>query len=115
MAMMMGGGQAARPASNPNRRVDTENHVVAVRIQGSGDSGPNAIFVSDVDMISDFFFQERTFGNLNFQFDNVTFVLNAVDALAGVESFLELRSRRPAYRSLEEVEEEKDSRIHRFR
>ncbi|MBA62902.1 MAG: ABC transporter permease [Planctomycetaceae bacterium] len=109
MAMMMGGGQAARPAADPNRRVDGVNHVVAAKIQRTGDSKAKAIFVTDVDMISDFFFQERTFGNLEFQFDNVTFVLNAVDSLAGVDSFLELRSRRPAHRSLEEVEEEKST------
>ena len=44
-----------------------------------------------------------------FQFDNVTFVLNAVDSLAGVDNFMELRSRRPAHRSLQEVEAEKSA------
>ena len=107
MAMMMGGGQAARPASDPNRRVDVASHVVAAKISREGATKANAIFVADVDMISDFFFQERTFSNLDFQMDNVTFVLNAVDSLAGVDSFLELRSRRPAHRSLVKVEEEK--------
>ena len=58
-------------------------------------------------MISDFFFQERTFGNLDFAFDNVTFVLNAVDSLAGESDFIALRSRRPAHRSLTRVELEK--------
>ena len=55
-------------------------------------------------MISDFFFEERNLGNLNISFDNVTFVLNAVDALAGDESFIELRSRRPKHRTLVRVE-----------
>ena len=110
MAMMMGGGQAARPASDPNRRVDVANHVIAAKINRTDEKQANAIFVTDVDMISDFFFQERTFGNLDFQFDNVTFVLNAVDSLAGVDNFMELRSRRPAHRSLQEVEEEKPSK-----
>ncbi len=109
MAMMMGGGQAARPDRDPNRRVDTENHVIAAKIVREGDSKANAIFVSDMDMISDFFFQERTFGNLSFQFDNVTFVLNAVDSLAGVDEFIALRSRRPTHRSLVVVEEEKNA------
>ncbi len=109
MAMMMGGGQAARPASDPNRRIDVANHVVAAKINRTDDKEANAIFVTDVDMISDFFFQERTFGNLDFQFDNVTFVLNAVDSLAGVDNFMELRSRRPAHRSLKEVEKEKNA------
>ena len=109
MAMMMGGGQAARPASDPNRRADVANHVIAAKINRTDGKEANAIFVTDVDMISDFFFQERSFGNLDFQFDNVTFVLNAVDSLAGVDSFMELRSRRPAHRSLQEVEAEKSA------
>ena len=109
MAMMMGGGQAARPASDPNRRADVANHVIAAKINRTDGKEANAIFVTDVDMISDFFFQERSFGNLDFQFDNVTFVLNAVDSLAGVDNFMELRSRRPAHRSLQEVEAEKSA------
>ncbi len=58
-------------------------------------------------MISDFFFEERNLGNLNISFDNVTFVLNAVDSLAGDESFIQLRSRRPKHRTLERVEKQK--------
>ncbi len=58
-------------------------------------------------MISDFFFEERNLGNLNISFDNVTFVFNAVDALAGDESFIELRSRRPKHRTLVRVENQK--------
>ncbi len=58
-------------------------------------------------MISDFFFQERNLGNLSMKFDNVTFVLNAVDSLVGDDSFIELRSRRPAHRTLVRVEQQK--------
>ena len=111
MAMMMGGGQTARPMRDPNRRVDASSHVIAAKILREGTTKANAIFVSDVDMISDFFFQERTLNNLDFEMDNVTFVLNAVDSLAGVDRFLELRSRRPAHRSLVEVVNEKDEFI----
>ena len=107
MAMMMGGGAAARPARDPVRQVDTDEHMVAARVKRDGEVKANAIFVADVDMISDFFFQERTFGNLDFAFDNVTFVLNAVDSLAGESDFIALRSRRPAHRSLTRVELEK--------
>ncbi len=67
----------------------------------------DAVFVADLDMISDFFFQERSLGNLNIRFDNVSFVLNAVDSLAGDESFIELRSRRAPHRTLEFFESKK--------
>ncbi len=100
----------ANPRRNPFRQVDGLSHVVAAHISSDSDSSPrNAIFVADVDMISDFFFRERNLGNLNVTFDNVTFVLNAVDALAGDEEFIPLRSRRARQRSLTRVEARKRS------
>ncbi|MEM1070402.1 MAG: Gldg family protein [Planctomycetota bacterium] len=98
--------QTANPRRDPFRRVDSDAHTLAVRVEGEGDNGVNAIFVADIDMISDFFFQQRTLGDLDIAFDNVTFVLNAVDALAGDESFIELRSRRATHRSLVRFEEQ---------
>ncbi|MCP4891473.1 MAG: ABC transporter permease [Planctomycetaceae bacterium] len=100
--------QTANPRRNPARRVDSDAFTLAARVQGNGDDGVNAIFVADIDMISDFFFDERTFGNLDITFDNVTFVLNAVDALVGDESFINLRSRRAKHRSLNRVEEQRN-------
>ena len=58
-------------------------------------------------MISDFFFEERNLGNLDIEFDNVSFVLNAVDSLVGDESFIDLRSRRATHRTLTRVEAQK--------
>ena len=58
-------------------------------------------------MISDFFFVERNRGNLQFEFDNVSFVLNAVDSLVGDTSFIDLRSRRAKHRTLTRVESQK--------
>ena len=98
------------PSRNPSRRIDSDVHSLAARVKNdSGGNKVNAIFVADIDMISDFFFEERNLGNLNIAFDNVTFVLNAVDALAGDESFIELRSRRPRHRTLDRVEAQKRS------
>lgn len=96
--------QTANPRRNPFRRIDADAHTLAVQTKGDD---VNAIFVADIDMISDFFFEERTFGNLDIAFDNVTFVLNAVDSLAGDESFIELRSRRAKHRTLIRVEEQR--------
>ena len=41
---------------------------------------------------------------IHFEFDNVTFVLNALDALAGDNRFIAIRSRRPKHRTLTQIE-----------
>ncbi|MEY3457486.1 MAG: hypothetical protein RL215_643 [Planctomycetota bacterium] len=90
---------------NPKRRNDGESHIIAAQISNSSSENPlNVIFCSDIDMITDWFFMERNRGMLDVKFDNVTFVLNAVDALAGDETFIPLRSRRETLRTLEYVE-----------
>ena len=91
---------------------ENEQYVLAAHIQGKpqgvqGAAGPlNVVLVADVEMVSDIFFRWREQGSIpgqeiNFDFDNVTFVLNALDSLAGDDRFLELRKRRPQHRTLE--------------
>jgi ABC-2 type transport system permease protein len=43
--------------------------------------------------------------DIEYDFDNVTFVLNALDTLAGDNRFLEIRKRRPEHRTLARFEE----------
>lgn len=108
-----------------NRVVRDQSFIMAAHITGEisaappavmGDTDPlpaseiNVVLVADIDMIADNFFQLRTVGavpesEINFDFDNVTFVLNALDLLAGDERFLAIRSRRPTHRILTRVEE----------
>ena len=104
---------------NPPRVLDNEAHVLAAHIQATADSkgepgataGIDVVFVADVDIISDqmFVLRERGFrrteNSSELNFDNVTFVLNAVDVLAGDLSYLDLRKRRGRHRTLLAVEQ----------
>ncbi len=92
---------------NPARFVDNESHVIAARIRSKeikpGD-GINVIYVADVDLVSDLLFTVERREAADLKLDNVKFVLNAVDVLAGDESYVELRKRRIRQRTLVEIE-----------
>jgi ABC-2 type transport system permease protein len=110
----------------PRRRPTRTDYVLAAYIHGPFAGQPAApetpakegeekkptakeakvVFVADLDMISDAFFEFRRAryqGQEKFNFDNVTFVLNCVDKLAGDESFVELRKKRPQRRTLDRI------------
>ena len=85
---------------------DKGGHVLAAHLTSEADNPYklNVVYVADVDLISDWFFVTRNLGEINLNFDNVPFVLNAVDVLAGDNKFLDLRKRRTALRTLTTVE-----------
>ena len=100
----MGGG-----GLNPGRRhvpsPAIDGPILAARVQGkAGDVSVDAIFVGDLDLIGEQFFELRRRGEEHLTFDNVTFVLNCVDALMRDEATIELRTRRPRHRTLEAFE-----------
>jgi ABC-2 type transport system permease protein len=71
----------------------------------------HVVLVADIDMLSDAFFQLREMGEsqeneINFQFDNVAFILNVLDKLAGDERFIEIRKRRPRHHTMTRIEKE---------
>jgi ABC-2 type transport system permease protein len=116
---------------NPERRrmLGSTDYILAAHIQGRLKSSPaedkgkdakknaaakkgaeiDVIVVADIDMISEQFFRMREMGDvaeqgIHFDFDNVTFVLNCLDEVAGDTRFIALRKRRPMYRTLTGVE-----------
>ena len=91
-------------ATNLPHEADEESYVMAARISGEREGDPSAIVIADVDVMGEQFFQLRQQGVEQLNFDNVAFLLNAVDQLAGDESFIELRKRRRRHRTLETVE-----------
>jgi ABC-2 type transport system permease protein len=106
-SMSMFGG--INVVENPPRRRDEYAHVVAAEIRGDGKDGGekvNVIYCADIDLISDWFFFVRERRMYGLDLDNVTFVLNAVDHLAGDGAYIALRSRRPKHRTLTAVERE---------
>ena len=101
-------GMGLVPYNGPRYTTDTD-YPIAARVTGAsvveGDTTKaDIIFVADADFISDQFFEIRRRGMENLDFDNVSFVLNCIDVLAGDESFVELRRRRVQHRTLTTVE-----------
>ncbi|HWA96844.1 MAG TPA: Gldg family protein [Pirellulales bacterium] len=112
---------------NPGRRrIRTGDHyVLAAHLTGTPKAEPamkegekpaepqpiKAVVVSDIDILYSEFFNLRAQSGdpnrseLNWNLDNVTFVLNVLDVLAGDDRFVEIRKRRPAHRTLVRVDQ----------
>ncbi|MGE3818380.1 MAG: Gldg family protein, partial [Isosphaeraceae bacterium] len=128
--------QAIRPGMfggfggiNPNRRHFATGiaYTLAARVQGQPAQSAtpadaekkdqpkpasiHAIVIADLDMISEEFFEIRRQKPENLQLDNVTFVLNCVDVLAGDEAFVKLRKRQIEHRTLLRLERQSEEFI----
>jgi ABC-2 type transport system permease protein len=66
----------------------------------------NVIAIADLDLIGEQFFGMRRQKIEDLEFDNIPFVLNCVDVLAGDESFVRLRRKRPLHRRLDAIEQQ---------
>ncbi len=99
------------------RTIDGIQHVVGARVAGAATSGEeskprNVIVLADLDIFGDQFFAFHERGGdidgdglVDIRFDNVMFLLNAIDSLAGDESLVNLRKRRSKYRRLTTIDE----------
>ena len=110
---------------NPNRRHLPTNmeYTLAAKIEGKAAEGPKpmdeakkkdearpaelkAIVIGDLDLIGEQFFEIRRRKVENLDFDNITFVLNCVDVLAGDDAYIALRKRRTEHRTLARLEQQ---------
>ena len=101
---------AAAAAAPAKENAKTQEPAKAQEPEKPKEVEVHVVLVTDIDMLSRPFFRLREMGavpewDLNFDFDNVTFVLNALDALAGDTRFIEIRKRRPAHRTLTRIDE----------
>lgn len=101
-----------RITPRPPRYDDSDVHTLAARItakKGEKDAAAdiNVVFVADVDMLTNMYFEQQE--ALGRPLDNVAFVYNAIEVLAGDDSYAALRSRRPRPRTLTEVRARTDA------
>jgi len=80
--------------------------------QGEGGEAADVdvVLVTDIDVMYSAFFALRARGEdpnavVNLSLDNVTFVLDVLDELAGDDRFIAIRKRRPAHRTLSQIED----------
>jgi ABC-2 type transport system permease protein len=102
---------------NIRRQAANDSYILAAKVSSPADassgSAVNAIVIPDADFISEQFFRIRQQGIAGLNFDNITFFLNCIDELAGDSSFVALRSKRVAYRTLETVERQTRAYVER--
>lgn len=103
-------GIQPKDPSRVRRELTGEADVVAAHITGEkGEKHKiNVIYVADVDIVSDALFNVVQSDMHGLKLDNVKFMLNCVDVLAGDTSYVDLRKRRPQHRTLKEVQREAD-------
>jgi ABC-2 type transport system permease protein len=80
--------------------------VAKAGVAGGAQKPIRAVVVADIDLMDGRIFglRNRPDEVFGFDFDNVTFVLNILDSLAGDDRFLEIRKRKPKHRTLERIE-----------
>ena len=113
--MMADDKAPAKPADKAPAKADAKAPAKADATTQGAEKKPegpeiNVVFVADIDMLHGEFFRLREMGTVPesgvmLDFDNVTFVLNTLDELAGDSRFIDIRKRRPMHRRLTKIDE----------
>ncbi len=77
--------------------------------QGAASNKPiKVVYVSDIDLMIPAFLRIRARPDeqedIKWEFENVTFLLNAIDVLSGDTEYIDIRKRKPHYATLQKVE-----------
>jgi ABC-2 type transport system permease protein len=121
-ATMVLTGEASMESLESASTEVTGEEALAVAIRSKAPADPdsenagdtiNAVFVSDVDFCQDTFLQIRNspelFTEVQFQMQNVSFVLNIIDSLMGQYDYAKIRRHEPQFTTLRLVEEKADA------
>jgi ABC-2 type transport system permease protein len=103
------------PAGSDNQDAKKSNDSENADKSDGGDTGNsqsqrpiNVVYVADIDLLSTVFFSVRArpddFEQVPWRFENVTFVLNIIDALAGEDRYIKIRKRKPRHSTLVLIE-----------
>lgn len=95
------------------QKADDNQHALAAYLKPKDKGDINAVFIADIDCITDTLFNivrnegiEPGGEKIELHLDNITLVMNAVDMLAGDDSYFNLRKHRQQYRTLLRVQDE---------
>ncbi len=97
-----GDDTAIGPDTRVRTKLDNQPLVLAAHITGQYDNPLNVVFVADADFASDMIREQEP--ALDAPLDNFTFLVNAIEMLAGDETFVRLRNRRAVPRTLTAIE-----------
>lgn len=103
-----GGGREYDDRVVEVQRPDSREHIVAMQVKSEDKASPiNAIFIADLDLVSNAMYQFWESETANLKLDNILFVYNCVDVLAGSTDYVALRNRRAEQRTLELIDDER--------
>ena len=109
MMAMLGGGPTLK-RDEPAYKPDNASHTIGAAIrrpESDGQPAVKVVFVADVDLIGDQLFTIQEQKQADLSIDNITFLMNAIDELAGDTRFVSIRSRRQRFRTLDVLDDQR--------